>query len=185
MTLSTIDIEVPPDRLPAKPGGRETKVPVEAKLLPSAAPIRFLEGDQMDVNVSEEIGAELEIGDVIAVPPVHGDPQPVEVIGEPGTSGPDPDLWVRVKPARDKKTLSHELADANARDAEMKRRMQRAEGRRTEQTLEKLERGREMLREAGFSNLAEGLYWATDAASGLYKDMDAIAAADEVEPAAT
>ncbi len=186
MTLETVQIEVPTDRFPSNGRGGEAKVPVEAKLLPSVPSVQSMPGNDLIVSVSEEVATELEVGDVIAVPPARGELQPCEVIGEPesGLDGQGGGLWVRVKPARDKRTISHELADAHARDAELKDRMRQAENRKTDEAIEKTERGRELLREAGFHNLAGSISWMDGADGCLRADVDAMTADDELEPAA-
>lgn len=69
MTLALIDVEVPTDRLPPVNGAEAT---ARAKLLPSPPPVRFHPGGEMDVSISNEITAELAVGDVIAVPPGVG-----------------------------------------------------------------------------------------------------------------
>lgn len=150
MTLTTIDIQVPTDRLPAV-NGAEATVSAQAKLLPSAPRVHFQPGGEMDVSISTEIAAELAVGDVIAVPPGVGEPRPFEIIGDP-VGG-----WVRVRPARDKHTLVAALSEANARDADLKRRQQRASNERLDRAREETERGLAMLREAGFKRVADAV----------------------------
>jgi len=54
MTLTTIDVAVPTDRLPSA-NGTEVKVPARAKLLPSPPPVHFQPGGEMDVSISNSL----------------------------------------------------------------------------------------------------------------------------------
>jgi len=149
-TLTTVDVEVPTDRLPSV-GGAEAKVPATALLLPGAPTVRPYPGDELDVSVSSEVAAELALGTVVAVPASAGEPRPFEVVAEPR------DGWIRVRPARDKNTLATALAEENARDSDLKRRAQRAANERLDQMEHETERALEALRGAGFGRVAEAM----------------------------
>ena len=149
-TLTTVDVEVPTDRLPSV-GGAEAKVPAVAKLLPGAPAVHPHPGDELDIEVSDETAAELAVGTVVAVPASAGESRPFEVLGEPV------DGWIRVRPARDKNTLATALAEANGRDSDLKRRAQRAANERLDRTQRETALGLEALRGAGFGRVAEAM----------------------------
>jgi hypothetical protein len=147
MNLAVVDVMLPSDSLPPV-GGAEARVAAVAKLLPSS-PVRPHPGDELDLSISSEIASELAVGDLVAVPASAGERRPFELVAEPR------DGWVRARPARDKVTSAVALSEANARDAEFKRRQQRAANARLEQVQEELERGLEALRAAGFHRVAD------------------------------
>jgi len=147
-TLTTVDVEVPTDRLPSV-NGAEARVAAVAKLLPSAPPVHFHPGGEMDVQISDEVSEELALGDVIAVPPGVGEPRPFEIIDAPR------DGWVRVRPARDPHTPATEHAEEHARHADFQHRQRLAENARLDQAQSELQRGLEALRAAGFHRVAD------------------------------
>jgi hypothetical protein len=150
MTLTMIDVEVPTDRLPSV-NGAEAMVQTRAKLLPAPPPVRPHPGDELDVRISDELAVELAIGDLVVLPASAGRSRTFEIVGPPR------DGWVRARPARDKHTPAAALAEANARDADLKRAQQRAANERLERTQEENGAGLELLRDAGFPRTAEAL----------------------------
>lgn len=182
-TLAMVDVEVPTDRLPSV-NGAEARVAAVAKLLPSS-PVRPHPGDELDLSISSEIASELAVGDLVVVPASAGEPRPFEIIGEPR------DGWVRARPARDKHTSAAALAEATARDADLKRAQQRAANERLERTQEENGAGLELLRDAGFPRTAEALE-RNDSRWGYELGLDACLREDvaamrerEAEPAAS
>ena len=149
-TLTTVDVEVPTDRLPPVLGA-EAMVPATALLLPAPPPVRPHPGDELDVGISDELAVELAVGDLVVVPASAGGSRTFEIIGEPR------DGWARARPARDKNTLATALAEANGRDSDLKRRAQRAANERLDQMEHETERALEALRGAGFGRVAEAM----------------------------
>lgn len=183
MTLTTIEVQLPTGEYDVAAGG-EVKEPATAKLLPALTPFRAYWADAMEVTVSSEIAAELESGDLVAVPAAHGPPQPFEITAEPQTLGDQ--ARVACKPARSKRTFAVRQGEEHARAAAIRKEERVAQGERIDRAMKEFERGRELLREAGFPNLAQSITWGSDAAYELGKDIKAMsAAADELEPAAT